>query len=115
MPDTTDTLRGYVNRIGLPVALAIFGLGLMASTPSFWFWVGATAFYVGAGLLALDIRAEAFFRTLNINARIGLGVIYLATSAVFSWFLILAPAPLTITTESRVPAYAIGANVYGIN
>jgi hypothetical protein len=112
--EPTASILGYFRRIGLPLSLAIFGLGIMASTPSSWFWIAATAFYVGTFLLWLDVQNEGFFNSCSLLIRVTIGIVYLTLIVAFSRIWIFAPAALMMTGESRLSHYPEGAVVAGI-
>jgi hypothetical protein len=113
-PELSETMLGYIRRIGLPLSLISIGLALMTGAPSSWFLTGAFAFYVGALLFAADVGRERFFQSLPTLLQRGIGVAYIVLTGVLTWIWIFAPAPLVVTSEARNPNYPPDAIVGGI-
>jgi hypothetical protein len=111
-PKMKASIWGYISRIGLPLFLIALGIAIAMAGPSFWM-VGALIFYVGAVLLAVDVRKEESFRRLKPSAQIFAGLIYGAL-LFLSLFWTFTPAPLSMTGESHLPAYPPEAVVGGI-
>lgn len=112
-PKRRKAFLQYLFRIGLPLFLIGLGVGLMLDTPSAWFWIGASAFFLGVILLAYQIQHEKWFQGLQLMAEIGVDLIF-AVIFVLSVIWIFAPAPLVIRDEPRLPKYVVGADVWGI-
>jgi hypothetical protein len=98
-------------RLGVPVALLAFGVGLLTTG---YFWAGVVLFYVGLALLAVDLAFEKWVLHRPVKLRIFLGLFYLGSTAVASWAWIFRPAPLEIRATSDCPTFGQGSVIEGV-
>src|SRR5215469_13369325 len=76
-------------------------------------WAAIIAIYVLGAVMVIEFSTASSFKELNFRVRVLTGIVFVAILLTFS-YLIFIPAPLTISSESHLPAYPQGSNVLGI-
>jgi hypothetical protein len=100
------TFWRYILSLGIPLSLLAWGLEKSSSS-----WLGVTSLYIGAILFVASFPFEWWVNSNHVLwIRAGLGAISLI--GLLIWHFL--PAPLTISSESRLPGYLAGTDVAGI-
>jgi hypothetical protein len=91
--------------------LAGFLVGLGGLFLTEWFWLAVAIIYVGFLVLLVDLWFEP---ELTNNWKIGIAVVIVALIMVFSWTIVIVPAPLTMEAIITDAAYPPGTDIHGI-
>jgi hypothetical protein len=111
-PTRPRLLEYAIIRMGVPLAFAAIGIGLITSNR---FLSGTVFLYLGLFLFAIDAAYESFFRRLHLYISVILSVIYLAAVFVASETWVFRAAPIEIFATSSLPVYGPGTKIAGID